>query len=266
MIPYLEVETESIEQKVSPQTIEKDYHLDWYLAALWGLDLFPRFSFYGGTAIKKLYVPNHRFSEDIDLISEYRLTPEFMGRALEKAHKYLEKEANLFYSYRPDEIQTIGTQTRVLIHYRGFSEIGGVKRFLLDFAQGIEELPKPISKKLLTRYSDLKGKKIKVRALPLEVICAEKLALIVDRRRKEPRDIYDLWSVLTQAIGFDAHVFRCRYEKSLSYKSDFSIVKSSLQDFDFKSAWEIRLKHQVPNLPRFDGIVSELTKKLEALW
>lgn len=265
MISYLEVVTETIKQRVSPQTIEKDYHLDWYLAALWTLNLFPHFSFHGGTAIKKLYIPTHRFSEDIDFISENQLTPELIGRALEKAHKYLEKEANLFYSYRPDEIQILGTQTRVLIHYRGFSETGGIKRFLLDFAQGIEGLPKPISKRLLTRYTDLKDKKIKIRALPLEIICAEKLALIVDRRRKEPRDIYDLWSILTQAKEFDAQVFRARYEKSLSYKIDFLIVQSSLKDFDFKSAWENRLKHQVPNLPHFDEVVSELLKKIKTL-
>lgn len=262
MIPYLDVESQSIEQRVSPQTIEKDYHLDWYLAALWTLDLFPNFFFYGGTAIKKLYIPNHRFSEDIDLISEDRLTPERIRQALEKSHQYLEKEANLFYSCRADEIQISGTQTRVLIHYRGFSEIGGMKRILLDFAQGIEELSKPVSKKLLTGYRDLKDREIKVWALPLEVICAEKLALIVDRRRKEPRDIYDLWSVLTQTIGFDAGVFKSRYEKSLSYKTDFSIIESSFRDFDLKSAWENRLKHQVPNLAAFDKVVSELIEKL----
>lgn len=266
MISYLEVESESIKQKVSPQTIEKDYHLDWYLAALGSLNLFPSFSFYGGTAIKKLYIPSHRFSEDIDLISESRLSSEIITQALERTHKFLEKEANLFYSYRPEEIQMIGTQTRFLIHYRGFSEIGGIKRFLLDFAQGVEELPQPISKKLLTPYTDLKDKKIKIRALPLEIICAEKLALIVDHRRKEPRDIFDLWSVLTQAVGFDRGKFIARFEKSLSYKIDFSIIQASFRDFDFKSAWETRLRHQVPNLPHFDKIVPELTQRLRVCW
>lgn len=263
MIPYLEIESESNEQGVSPQTIEKDYHLDWYLAALWPLDLFPQILFYGGTAIKKPYIPNHRFSEDIDLISRAKLNPESISKALDRAHKFSEKEANLFYSYRPEEIQIVGTQTRFIIHYRGFSELGGLKRFLLDFAQGIEELPAPISTKLLTRYTDLKDRKINIRALPLEVICAEKLALIVDRRRKEPRDIYDLWSVLTQAVGLDREKFVTRFERSLSYKTDFSSIEASFRDFDFKSAWETRLRHQVPNLPRFEEVASQLVAKLK---
>ncbi len=266
MITYPEIETESIQQGVPPQTIEKDYHLDWYLAALWSLNLFPAFAFYGGTAIKKLYVRNHRFSEDIDLISEERLSPEAIGKTLEKAHQFLQQEANLFYSCHPDKIQEIGTQTRFVVDYRGFSEIGGVKRFLLDFAQGIEELPLPVLKKLISPYTDLKDKQIKIQALPLEVICAEKLALIVDRRRKEARDIYDLWSILTQAMEFDSQTFMARYEKTLGYKVDFSIVQASFQDFDFKNAWEIRLKHQVPDLPPFDEVVSKLIEKLKVLW
>ena len=264
MISYREIEAENMEGRVSPQAIEKDYHLDWYLAALWSLDLFPRFSFYGGTAIKKLYIPNHRFSEDIDLISGDRLSPELMGEALDQAHRSLEKEANLFYSFRPEEIQTVGTRARFLIHYRGFSELGGIKRFLIDFALGIEGLPSPVSKKLQTRYTDLKDKKIKIQALPLEFICAEKLALMVDRRRKEPRDLYDLWSVLAQVKAFNSRAFWTRYEESLSYKTDFLVIQSSLRDFDFKNAWEIRLKHQVPSLPPFDEAVSEVIAKLKA--
>lgn len=266
MISYSEIEAESSKIGVSPQTIEKDYHLDWYLAALLGKKLLPKFSFYGGTAIKKLYLPNHRFSEDIDLISAEKSNPEAIGRALNQAHQHLEKAANLFYSYRPDKIQIVGTQTRFLIHYLGFSEIGGIKRFLLDFAQGIEELPKPISKKLLTGYRDLGGKEIRIQALPLEAICADKLALIVDRKRKEPRDIYDLWSALTQVKNFDQRLFLSRFQKTLSYSPDFSIVRASFKDTDFQKAWEVRLKHQVPRLPDFNVVSLELVEKLAAIF
>ncbi len=265
MISYAEIEAVSLKIGVSPQTIEKDYHLDWYLAGLWENRLFPQFSFYGGTAIRKLYVSNHRFSEDIDLISGEQLPMEAIARSLNLAQHFLEKEANLFYSYRLEEVQTFGTQTRFVIHYRGFSEIGGVKRFLLDFAQGIEELPNSVSKRLVTDYRDLKERVIDIRALPLEAICADKLALIVDRKRKEPRDIYDLWSVFTQIKGFDRRLFIAHYRKKLSYSTSFSVIRSSFKDPDFKSAWQIRLRHQVPRLPEFEAAVFELTEKLKEI-
>ncbi len=266
MISYLEIESESSKVGVSPQTIEKDYHLDWYLAGLAKENFFSKFSFYGGTAIKKIYIPNHRFSEDIDLISSDKLSSEAIVEILGRAHKFLEKEANLFYSYRPDEIQIVGTQTRFLIHYRGFSEIGGIKRFLLDFAQGIEELPKPVHKNLITSYRDLTHTGVKISVWPLEIICAEKLALIVDRKRKEPRDIYDLWSILTQVKDFDQCTFLSRFKKTLSYAIDFSIIRSSFKDTDFENAWGVRLKHQVPNLPEFHVVVLALAEKLEKIW
>lgn len=266
MISYSEIEAESSRAGVSPATIEKDYHLDWYLAGLSSENLFSRFSFYGGTAMKKIFIPNHRFSEDIDLISGGKLEANAIGQILDRAHKFLEKEANLFYFYRSEETQIAGTQTRFLIHYRGFSEIGGIKRFLLDFAQGIEGLPKPVPGKLITTYRNLTERKIEIPTLPLEVLCAEKLALIVDRKRKEPRDIYDLWSVLTQVKKFDRELFLSRFRKVLSYSVDFSVIQSSFKDSDFQRAWEVRLKYQVPSLPDFNGVVLELIEKLEMVF
>lgn len=266
MISYSEIEVESSKAGVPPATIEKDYHLDWYLAGLLSENLFSRFSFYGGTAIKKIFIPNHRFSEDIDLISDGRLDPDAIRQILDRVHQFLEKEANLFCFYRPEEIQVAGTQTRFLIHYRGFSEIGGIKRFLLDFAQGIEELPDPIPSELLTTYRDLTERKIEIPTLALEVLCAEKLALIVDRKRKEPRDIYDLWSVLTQVKKFDRRLFLSRFQKALSYSVDFVIIRSAFKDSDFQRAWEVRLKHQVPHLPDFNVVVLELIDKFEVIF
>lgn len=266
MISYQEIEAESARIGVSPQTIEKDYHLDWYLVALWSEKLFSQFAFYGGTAIKKIYLPNHRFSEDIDLISGAKLDPDALGQILDRNHKFLEKEANLFYSYRPDKTQIAGTQTRFVIHYHGFSEIGGIKRFLLDLAQGIEELPNPVSRKLITHYRDLAKRKVQIQALPIEVICADKLALIVDRKRKEPRDIYDLWSVLTQIKKFDRKLFLSRFRKVLSYSVDFSVIRSSFKDSDFQRSWEVRLRHQVPSLPDFDVTLPELIDRLETVF
>ena len=138
--------------------------------------------------------------------------------------------------------------------------------FLLDFAQGIEELPGPIPRKLMTSYRDLLEREVEIPVLPLEVLCAEKLAIIVDRKRKEPRDIYDLWSVLSQVKNFDCRLFLACYHKTLSYSTAFSIVDASFRDRDFKEAWEVRLRHQVPRLPGFDVVVLELTDKLKRIF
>lgn len=266
MIAYFEIENESLKQGVPLETIEKDYHLDWYLAALWGQKLFPDFFFYGRTAIKKLYVSHHRFSEDIDLISKGKLGVDKIAPLLIRAHQFLEREANLFYFYQPDETTVRGTQTRFIIYYRGFSQIGGIKRFLLDFAQGIEGLPQPVSRKLITQYRDLKDRLVMIDALPLETICADKLALIVDRKRMEPRDIYDLWSILLKVKEFNRNLFLKRYHQVISCRTEFSVVAGSFKDPRFKSAWQTRLKHQASELPDFHIVVLELLEKLKVLF
>ena len=48
------------------RTIEKDYVLTWILFAIADLPLGDRLAFKGGTAIKKVYAPGYRFSEDLD--------------------------------------------------------------------------------------------------------------------------------------------------------------------------------------------------------
>ena len=48
------------------RTIEKDYVLTWVLNAMAASPLHDLLAFKGGTAIKRMYVPDYRFSEDLD--------------------------------------------------------------------------------------------------------------------------------------------------------------------------------------------------------
>ena len=48
------------------RTIEKDYVLTWILQAIANSPLCHQMVFKGGTAVKKMYIPEYRFSEDLD--------------------------------------------------------------------------------------------------------------------------------------------------------------------------------------------------------
>jgi hypothetical protein len=56
-----------------------------------------------------------------------------------------------------------------------------------------------------------------------------------------------------------------RYKKALGYATAFSVVESSLKDFEFKRAWELRLRHQVRDLPAYERVIAEVIKKLKPL-
>jgi uncharacterized protein len=53
-------------RRIPESVLERDYCLAWFLAAASGSPLKARLAFKGGTALRRCYFENHRFSEDLD--------------------------------------------------------------------------------------------------------------------------------------------------------------------------------------------------------
>ena len=64
MITLREVSQRAFQEKMSDRVIEKDYVLTWILMALADSPLAELLAFKGGTALKKIYFPGYRYSED----------------------------------------------------------------------------------------------------------------------------------------------------------------------------------------------------------
>jgi len=60
MIPEIEFKEKARTFNVPISTIERDYAQNWLLAHL------PKMAFKGGTGIRKAYIKNYRFSDDLD--------------------------------------------------------------------------------------------------------------------------------------------------------------------------------------------------------
>lgn len=71
MINYSYIQRLSSKQGVPEETIEKDYLIEFVLSYL-GKDKYfkEKLVFRGGTALKKVYFPDYRFSEDLDFLIE----------------------------------------------------------------------------------------------------------------------------------------------------------------------------------------------------
>jgi len=94
------------------KTIEKDYVLTWVLFALAASPLRELLAFKGGTAIKKIYVPDYRFSEDLDFtLLDLSLTNDALQSAVEALYPWLKGEANLTLATRKVEVHTSGNPT-----------------------------------------------------------------------------------------------------------------------------------------------------------
>jgi len=83
------------------KTIEKDYVLTWVLLALAASPLCELLAFKGGTAIKKMYIPDYRFSEDLDFtLLDASLTHDALQASVEALFPWLKQEANLTLATR----------------------------------------------------------------------------------------------------------------------------------------------------------------------
>src|SRR5690606_39809631 len=86
------------------KTIEKDYVLTWVLLAIAASRLNNILVFKGGTAIKKMYIPDYRFSEDLDFtLMQSHITNVDLLVAIEEVFPWLTREANITLSTRKVE-------------------------------------------------------------------------------------------------------------------------------------------------------------------
>jgi predicted nucleotidyltransferase component of viral defense system len=77
--------------RIREDVLERDYCLAWFLNALAESDLRPVFAFKGGTALKRCYFPDYRFSEDLDFTLREALPFEQVFREMRRTFR----QANL---------------------------------------------------------------------------------------------------------------------------------------------------------------------------
>jgi hypothetical protein len=76
MISADTIRTIAANRSIHPGVIEKDYVLSKTLMALSAIPAFQEsLVFKGGTALKKCYYPNWRYSEDLDFTAQHKVVP-----------------------------------------------------------------------------------------------------------------------------------------------------------------------------------------------
>ena len=76
------------DRRIPEGILERDYCLSWFLVGLSNSPLKNMLIFKGGTAIKKCYVPDYRFSGDLDFTLAEGLPFEVIQKNLNIAFEY----------------------------------------------------------------------------------------------------------------------------------------------------------------------------------
>jgi len=264
MIPAAELAKLAHRLGVGDRVIEKDYVLSWLLVAVAESDLRHALVFKGGTALKRCYYPDYRFSEDLDFSLTAELSHDDLAAAFEALYPWLARRVNLTLAPRAAEPSVSGGTT-LLINYVGpLSARLGSRHLKVDLTRGELLLYPAAERTLLASYTDFPvGMTLPTYAL--EEILVEKLCALIGRT--EPRDLYDVYW-LFESGDADAHslpqgfALKCRH-KGVDPGRLEEALTGKLPAIG--RLWTSRLAMQVPDLPDLDDVLRSVRRHLRGL-
>src|SRR4030065_1333338 len=104
MISYFQIQRLASQKKVPENIIEKDYFIELLLYYLSNSEYFSEKAvFRGGTALKKIYFPDYRYSEDLDFIVGPKANLQTLDEILDKT---LDK-ISIAFPFKPTKISTV---------------------------------------------------------------------------------------------------------------------------------------------------------------
>ena len=263
MISIAEINRVASQYQLPAETIEKDYIICWILWSLSASTIKDDFIFYGGTALKRIYFEDHRFSEDIDLVSDKIFSREELVHGLSCLEK-IKDEANIEVIVDKN-YQTIQSREIMYLHYEGFDEIVGAPREIkINFNMNAAIFGKSQTASIIQSYSDLKDKKSLLNVMTVETILANKIGMLFDITRNEPRDIYDIWFILNRQNQFQLNLNNVLtiIKEKYSFRPSITMIKDRL---NMQQHWQTRLQKQIAHLPLQRVVIQEIVHHLEQL-
>jgi len=261
MISQREVSQIAFQQNKLDKVIEKDYIISWMLLGLSSSKLKESLAFKGGTALKKVYFPNYRYSEDIDFTLLEDLEEKALIDGFRAVLRELEKSQALLFHLKEERIERHIDSLTFYVDFVGPLQARlGSRNIKVDFTL-IEKLVFSAEEEVIKApYSDCKGLKRKLKTYSLEEVLTEKLCALIGRT--EPRDLYDAHYLFNLEYLNYQEVAEGFKAKAANKKIDPKRLSSILRQKEATIAnlWEIRLAQQVDELPHLEAVIRKINK------
>ncbi len=264
MIPLAELNRVAAEARIDVATVERDYAISWLLYGVFKQEaLTNTFVFKGGTALRKCYFSDYRFSQDLD----FTLTRSITKAELNKELKLSCQEAynNCGVDYQVLSVEKTRDEQDEEAFKAKVTFIGPRKQrgnptrieFHLTLYENVILNPAKLS--LLHNYSDSCQSEISV--YQLEELIAEKLRTIL--QRAFPRDFYDAWNVLKfHKKKIDTNKMKEVFLKKCEYKKvnpvNWDEYLQSKEVMGKSKHFKNSLNRQIKNVPKFEDVISDL--------
>ncbi len=265
--------------------LQQDYLLSWILIAIFQHPLLSSsLIFKGGTALKKCYFGDYRFSEDLDFSAKanlmdsqelFKTISEITNEAERQMRDYAPIKLSLDL-YKENEPHPQGQEAfQIRAQYPWQREPLTV--VMIEISREELLLLPPISRKLIHEYDEPIVQNITVYSL--EEIILEKLRAILqhtkklherDWNRSRARDFYDLWSIFNtfhkelNLQNLSALLEQKCAHKQVSFVDEASFFNEKILA-NVSQTWNQWLGPLVTSLPSCDRIINELRPKIASL-
>jgi predicted nucleotidyltransferase component of viral defense system len=259
MLTRVEMQRLANREKAALGVLEKDYVLTQVLNGLSQADeLNKLLVFKGGTALRKIYFRDWRYSEDLDFSVKRDMPVAELQGHLKTWYARVKRETEITLTtnmiHKPNGYARLRIQFRGPLDYPGkiFMDLSFDEPICLEpsYLRIIAD-PFPDENRLILVY-------------PIEELLAEKIRSL--KERDKSRDYYDVWRILKEhAANINTHLAKDVLTRKLKHKG---IKLKDSGDFfpaDIKTIeryWDEDLSHQVNNLPPLENVLQELRKPL----
>jgi predicted nucleotidyltransferase component of viral defense system len=271
-------------KNVPQYIVEKDYALSYLLAAIGSVDgLRENMVLKGGTALKKLYFADYRFSEDldystrilgaipqIDLLIE-SVTQRLNGLLIERGPFQATSEALILKQPHP------GEQKAYLVRIQFPEQRQLLCRLKVEITVD-EPILMPVSQRPVLHGFD-EAFEAEIPVYSLEEIAAEKLrALLQSKARLHERgwgasrvcrDYYDLWNLLQVPGLISPDLIPLLEQKcavrNVSFASSNDFISEDLLTVA-RSEWAEQLLPFVPDAPQAEELLPKVRTLILAIW
>ena len=258
--------TRSGGRRLPEAVLERDYCLSWFLIGLSRSFLKDRIVFKGGTALKKMYFEDYRFSEDLDFTLVKETSWEEILRGLDEISKDIQQVSGIRIRFdRKGEDSHQNSHTFYLA-YEGPLPRHYAAIVKVDITLREKVVTPPISRPLLRGYEEYKDipRNVPLLVYSLDEIASEKVVALHDPARNEPRDLYDLWFLLSGNHVHGPELISIIHEK-LKFRGrkpgmERQILKT--KEARLERLWVGRLEAQVVDLPNFQTVFRFVRKSL----
>jgi predicted nucleotidyltransferase component of viral defense system len=249
-------------KKVPEAIIERDYCLSWFLFGLAQLDFKKKIIFKGETALRRCHFEDYRFSEDLDFSLTEEIQQDVILTEFSKIFVWVKDESGIIFEHVRQDLPSENTYT-FYISYVGPLP-GAAKVVKVDVTYKENILTQIQEKQIIQTYEEYTDfpKELKVCVYSLEEIAIEKTCALFSLNRNEPRDLYDMYCLISEK-GLNISSLRSQIENKMAFKGasfDERQGEFNKKESRLKKTWETRLSKQMTSLPEFEEVFREVKR------